>query len=628
MPRNRITKTISERALLTDVMPYETPIRFSNWGSYNFLRKKSELEIDPLLKLVFTKRKFSIPFSFKIKKDLVGTRSLQLVHPNCSESIADLYAKFDTMIARTCSKSRFSLRAPHSVSTYFLTKGDRQEYSQYLEKMSESDVYGASYFSYKTFTHLHNFFDSPEFANLEKKYSKMAHFDIMKFFPSIYTHTISWAVRGKGETKRLLSTRRNDISFTASFDRLMQYMNYNEKNGIPIGPELSRIFSEVIMQRIDCSVEKGMSKEPHPYQHDVDYRCCRYIDDFYLFFDDDRVHEKFTEILKDELEQYRFYINQEKLKISSRPFITEVSKRKIEVSSCINALYRSIKNKRWKAEKNAIEKLRVIASNIGDDYYALTNVFLSAILRKCKSVAHAIDDKNVLTSGLLVFLGVAFHWFRLDMRVNGSYKIGKLVGLLMDISKGLAAPDRIQIYNKIYTEISEAIIQASQQGRIIEALNLAIVAKDLGPEYRLHLSVLEKLSRASHKLYVEDETDRERMSYFSIVALLYCSSSDKDLKPIFDTALNESKKLLKKLNPTSHAEAAYLFVDLLKCPHLAANEKIELAKSVLQQNGTAMSNSKILQSLKVIESQSWYFDWDPKNLTQRLLKKKNFIPTY
>lgn len=627
MPRKRIRKEIYARCLLTEVAPYETPIRFSNWGSFNYMMKTDEFADDRILKRVFEKRTYSIPFNFRIKKNLLGTRTLQLVHPNCSESVTNLYAKFDTYIARSCSKSNYSIRAPHAISTYFVTERTKEEYSKFLEHMTEADAYAASYFNYQNFSHLHKFFDSAEFLSLEKKYSKMAHIDISKFFPSIYTHTISWAIRGKTETKNLLSVRRRkDESFTAVFDKLMQYMNYNETNGIPIGPELSRIFAEIIMQRIDTSIEKAMVKLG--YENEKVYHCCRYIDDFFLFFNDDILKEKFCEIVKDELEPYRLHINQEKSRVTKRPFITEVSKRKIEISNCVNNLTNALRNNHLKSEKNAIERLRIIASDIGEEYYALTNVFLSAIYRQCKTSPYHIKDEKNLARSLVIYIGVAFHWFSLDMRVNGSYKIGKLITLVLEICSKFSGPYRIKVTNKIYTEIIEAIKNAISQERIIEALNLAIVANDFQKDYPIPFDVLEDLANKSKRVFCEDETDIPRMSYFSIITLIYCCAHSQKLRPLFDEALDEARKLIKQFDPCFHAEAAYLLLDLLACPFIQETVKVEVAKDFFKHSSDTLGKKKILESIKVIMSHSWYFDWNPKNDTKKILKKKEYLLSY
>ncbi len=55
--------------------------------------------------------------------------------------------------------------------------------------------------------------------------------DISKCFHHIYTHSMSWAVKGKNFSKNYV----NADTFDGGFDKLMQLMNYNETNGILIG---------------------------------------------------------------------------------------------------------------------------------------------------------------------------------------------------------------------------------------------------------------------------------------------------------------------------------------------------------------------------------------------------------
>ena len=61
----------------------------------------------------------------------------------------------------------------------------------------------------------------------------------------------------------------------------MQQMNYNETNGIIIYPEFSRIFAELILQRIDKNVEKELYNKGYRYKEDYDIY--RYVDDFSSF---------------------------------------------------------------------------------------------------------------------------------------------------------------------------------------------------------------------------------------------------------------------------------------------------------------------------------------------------------
>ena len=72
--------------------------------------------------------------------------------------------------------------------------------------------------------------------------------DVSKCFDSIYTHSLSWACKDKKFVKKNLDI---SSSFADVFDELMQRSNYKETNGILIGPEVSRVFAEIIFQEID-----------------------------------------------------------------------------------------------------------------------------------------------------------------------------------------------------------------------------------------------------------------------------------------------------------------------------------------------------------------------------------------
>ena len=68
----------------------------------------------------------------------------------------------------------------------------------------------------------------------------------------------------------------------------MQGMNYQETNGIIIGPEFSRLFAEVILQYVDQRVEQELLLK-HEYRHKVDYECYRYVDDYFFFYNNEEV---------------------------------------------------------------------------------------------------------------------------------------------------------------------------------------------------------------------------------------------------------------------------------------------------------------------------------------------------
>jgi hypothetical protein len=73
--------------------------------------------------------------------------------------------------------------------------------------------------------------------------------DISRFYPTIYTHSITWAAYGK---ERVKSARElYNKSLADRIDTLVRKCNRNQTVGIPIGPDTSRIVADIISARID-----------------------------------------------------------------------------------------------------------------------------------------------------------------------------------------------------------------------------------------------------------------------------------------------------------------------------------------------------------------------------------------
>jgi hypothetical protein len=95
--------------------------------------------------------------------------------------------------------------------------------------------------------------------------------DISKFYNTIYTHSIPWAIHTKAAAKN----DRSDTLWGNELDRLVRNMQDGQTLGIPIGPDTSRVISEIIGVALDRSIQ---ASEP-------DINGIRFIDDFFLFTD-------------------------------------------------------------------------------------------------------------------------------------------------------------------------------------------------------------------------------------------------------------------------------------------------------------------------------------------------------
>ncbi|MGH9194903.1 MAG: RNA-directed DNA polymerase [Acidimicrobiia bacterium] len=96
------------------------------------------------------------------------------------------------------------------------------------------------------------------------------HTDVSDFYPSIYTHAVDWAIRGKKAAKRDRSAR----SLGAKIDRALRNQSYGQTSGICIGPDTSWLIGEILMARIDqelCRRVARVAEHAHRWYDDLTF---------------------------------------------------------------------------------------------------------------------------------------------------------------------------------------------------------------------------------------------------------------------------------------------------------------------------------------------------------------------
>ena len=365
-----------ERVLLSDVLPYELPVNFTNRYFYRFLVSngikfdgkelswkenidKNGLAVlnfifspylntdlttlqDNRVKIKDNNGAVSIPFLYKIQHKPNKLRRLALIHPANQIEIVSFYEKYKSLILYYCGKDEFSLRHPERVACYFYYK-DRLHHTLLGKKMDKLELFFneyenlKTYFSYKEYSNIYKFYEDYRYQNAEKRFAHLHKFDIQSCFDSIYTHSFTWAINGgKEEAKKNFVGKQ--ISFGDDWDNIMQRMNYNETNGIIIGPEFSRIFAEIILQYIDKKVKHALFKEG--YHLNEHYCCYRYVDDIFFYYNDKKVLEKAMSEFEELLHEYKLCISKEKSEDWERPFITPISMSKIKIDALLSDFIR------------------------------------------------------------------------------------------------------------------------------------------------------------------------------------------------------------------------------------------------------------------------------------------------
>lgn len=146
--------------------------------------------------------------------------------------------------------------------------------------------------------------DSPVLdISLGKRYRVKT--DISKCFPSIYTHSIPWAL----VTKPVAKSNMSEGLWYNKIDKNLRMTTDNETHGILIGPHTSNLVSEIVL----CAVDHNISKKWKNY--------VRFIDDYECYVDSEDEAKQFLLDLNDELRNYGLMLNQGKTVIEKMPSI-------------------------------------------------------------------------------------------------------------------------------------------------------------------------------------------------------------------------------------------------------------------------------------------------------------------
>ena len=369
-----------ERAVLSEVLPYELPVAFGN-SRFAELLHMLDLQITgaqvtanwlgpatpALLSLLFGGRVdvfapapgrrvgFVDPknpdgryayiraaaLSYNIGKNAGGVRTVSLMHPRTQIAVVDFYRRHANTILYFTTRSPYSIRYPKEVARYTAFRDG--VFSENLESaavgVEEHDrEYERlrSYFAYGGYSHIYKFHESAEVRRLERRFSRLVHVDITRCFDSIYTHTLSWVTNGIDDSKT--RTGSTEMTFGGRFDKLMQSANDLETHGILIGPEVSRIFAEIILQEVDVRVERALREAQHPLRHREDYEIRRFVDDYFIFCSAEDDAKQIVTVLGDELKRYKLYLNDAKRRDESTPLASERSVAKHQLRLAVQHL--------------------------------------------------------------------------------------------------------------------------------------------------------------------------------------------------------------------------------------------------------------------------------------------------
>lgn len=708
-----------ERVLFSDVLPYECPIIFSNRYLYRFLAKylwvgkfgKKETQLKqtkrtdekdasafaallfgcyeqgkPISDLKHKNNALFYPYHFNIAHKPNKNRTLSIIHPYNQWQVVDFYEQYKYSILYLCNQSKYSLRKPHKVAQYFYYR-DRLHRKLLGHESDKVELFFneyenlKTYFSYKKYSNIYKFYEDYRYQRAEKKFKHLTKFDLQSCFDSIYTHTISWATAGGADKVKVLPGYHGSWVGDA-FDNLMQSVNARETNGIVIGPEFSRIFAEIILQYIDQKVEQELLNKKHPNEsihHKSTYECYRYVDDYFLFYNDEKDRGLFMESLTKWLKEFKMQISPSKTEEFERPFITKITIAKQRIDHLFSDIFSTplweevesnldvekedeTEDENSDKDREIIDKkfniylpanrvntqIKAIVRECGIEYRDIANYLLEKMSQRLdaflnqyeigfKKYERLMSKENTnkdevellaqgvqrkLTSFLVSLIDVAFFVFNSNRQVNTTLKLQKIMNTIVIYAKRhgdfKSNPDiRFQTTSKdiIFKKVQDEI-----------ALVLATTDSHRNTLHEsLYLLILSKELGSAYLFspeVIKSFIEKSELQYnlFACIILMYYYANHK----CYDTQKTSLKEeILKKYRLVAEAERkrnselTILTADMMTCPFVDDAYKQEL---LTLMGITEMKVHRMI--LRFAKKQKYIFTrWTMFNLNKELQAK-------
>jgi hypothetical protein len=677
-----------ERAILSDVLPYELPLTFSNRHFYDFLLrnkmeirdgriswKKDDAALDATVRLLFgmdkniqieTKTvtklgkiveensfkipdKFeSIPFGFKLRHKDDEFRELTICHPRHQLQLIDFYDSYKELILYHCSVSPFSIRRPSRISKFVFHKDSTHSDTLSgeavgVEEFNKEYENLRSFFVYKDYSYIFKFYESYRFHRCEKKYNKLLKLDISKCFDSIYTHSLTWALYGRESVKENVNPSKK--TFGGKFDKLMQQMNYNETNGIIIGPEFSRIFAEMILQSIDRVLRNELQCDKFGHIHKSHYEIFRYVDDYFIFYNDETVKNDIVQVLQLKLKDFKLYLNKAKAVSYDKPIITNISMAKLRIERLLDEkLAYRIENieRTGTAGTKILEKIgfikinsnllitqfKTIVKEHSVDYKDTLNYALSIvegksgqIIKDHRSTKRDQNSEKQLGEAIEEICEFTFFIYSVSPRAHTTIRLCRILYLLTSFlnEKGIQPDIKHSAFKVIFDNISLILVKNRHSEHTpAETLYLLIALAELGKNYWLSMETLCSYLKIQFQKTIGTVQIQSSPNYITLVVLLFYMKNRReydqlrtDIERIIRKRFEQKKATLRK-----DTELTLLLMDILACPYVTQVLKDDLLK-IYDVTG------KSLRTAIINKRKYWFTKWTTFDFGKELDAKQS-----
>ncbi len=474
MGKNEYYKRNKLDMILTDSRPVEIVKNFTISYFYEYLNGNKDLdklldvirkETIPSMPLKTLKKSLtganwhSMPLKYHIYKNSYEYREMSILNPLALIEMRLFIEAFEKELLFYANKEGFSIR-----------KHYYNDSLRYAEKSGKSLVYinnnndlvtrnmeaSGDFYKIEPFKYLSDFYNSPLWYKLNLEYEYCGKIDYSKCFDGVYTHTFTWLVADNLTDRKQFSLNKN--YFLNACDTILQNMNGSVTNGITVGPEFSRLMVEILMQSIDTKVKIELTN--NGYIENQHYYICRFVDDIFIFADEEKLVKKIINVYVREAEYLHFRLNDKKRYIGKLPMIWFQWKEAIRpVNEYIRQALFYSNNDREYIIKNFIRNGKGMVpimkmmfqdtiASFPDNSAKITSYVLSTIYKKIKNRGkRRIIDERYMESVLFQFMEIVFYFYSFAPTYNNAEKT---IGIIFELSN--------EIPNEIFRDVLQKIV--------------------------------------------------------------------------------------------------------------------------------------------------------------------------
>ncbi|WP_444888281.1 RNA-directed DNA polymerase [Microbulbifer sp. JMSA008] len=273
-----------------------------------------------------------------------------------------------------------------------------------------------------------------EQSSIEKSldFKYVFHTDVANFYPSIYTHSISWAIHKK-EVAKKPENRHNYDFIGVSIDKAIQHMQNGQTNGIPQGSVLMDFIAELILGYTDSELSKRLNALGIE-----DYHIIRYRDDYRVFTNTKEDNDTIAQQIALTLQDLGLQLNASKTTSSEDLIIGSIKEDKLEALSLFD------KSQREATIQNSLLKIVLFSRKFPNS---------GQILKQLAKLSRRLDKKKTLKENPRIIISIIT-----DIMVNNPRTFASCA---LTLSKALKFIDdineKIELLKKIRNKLNSIL---------------------------------------------------------------------------------------------------------------------------------------------------------------------------